>query len=79
VPGQWTEITTNIPAKARGKWVAHIEPSHFDDGLAYVVFTGYRLGDDAPYLYRMTQLGKERLPFALDHHHENCCIVLSHG
>jgi hypothetical protein len=57
--GDWTEITANIPAEARGKWVARIEPSHFDPGLAYVVFTGYHLGDDAPYIYRMTQLGKE--------------------
>ena len=42
--GQWTEITDTIPAEVRGKWVARIEPSHFDAGAAYVVFTGYRPG-----------------------------------
>ena len=36
-----------------------IEPSHFDAGTAYVVFTGYREGDDTPYVYRLSQFGKE--------------------
>ena len=57
--GQWTEITEKVPAEARGKWVARIEPSHFDAGTAYVVFTGYRDGDDAPHVYRMTNFGQE--------------------
>ena len=56
--GKWTEITDTIPPEARGKWVARIEPSRFDAGAAYVVFTGYRAGDDSPYLYRLTGLGK---------------------
>jgi photosystem II stability/assembly factor-like uncharacterized protein len=54
---EWTEITTNIPPEVRGKWVARIEPSHFDPDTAYVVFTGYRSGDDTPCIYRMTQMG----------------------
>ncbi len=54
---QWTELTAQVPAEARGKWVARIEPSHSDAGAGYVVFTGYRAGDDTPYVYRFTQLG----------------------
>jgi hypothetical protein len=57
--GQWTEITGNLPAEVRGKWVSRIEPSHFDAGTAYVVFTGYRDGDDEPHVYRMTNFGQE--------------------
>lgn len=57
--GQWTEITERIPPEARGKWVARIEPSQFDAGTAYVVFTGYRGGDDTPYVYRIAELGRE--------------------
>ncbi len=57
--GKWVEITAGVPPEARGKWVARIEPGHFDPGSAYVVFTGYRDGDDAPYIYRMAGLGKE--------------------
>lgn len=57
--GQWSEITGNIPAAARGKWVARIEPSHFEAGTAYIVFTSYRAGNDTPEIYRMEQMGKE--------------------
>lgn len=56
---QWQELTATIPAEARGKWIARIEPGQFDAGTAYVAFTGYRDGDNAPYLYRFTALGKE--------------------
>ncbi len=56
---QWTEITERIPPEVRGQWVARIEPSQFDAGTAYVVFTAYRTGDDTPSIYRMSQLGKE--------------------
>ncbi|MBI4602331.1 MAG: glycosyl hydrolase [Planctomycetes bacterium] len=57
--GRWTEITGTVPEEARGKWVARIEPSRFDASAAYVVFTAYRSGDDAPYVYRMAGLGRE--------------------
>ncbi len=56
--GQWTEITERVPAEARGLWVARIEPSHFDTGTAYVVFTGYRQGDRAPHVYRCAGFGE---------------------
>ncbi len=55
---EWSEMTDDIPPEVRGKWVARIEPSHFDPGTAYVVFTDYRAGNDAPYIYRMTEMGK---------------------
>ncbi|MBI3885301.1 MAG: hypothetical protein HY302_06175, partial [Opitutae bacterium] len=55
---QWQELTPTIPAEARGKWIARIEPSHFDAASGYVVFTAYRAGDDTPYIYKFTQLGK---------------------
>ncbi len=56
--GKWTEITETIPPEARGKWVGRIEPSRFDAGTAYVVFTDYRSGDDTPYIYRLNGLGQ---------------------
>jgi len=57
--GHWTEITDRIPTEVRGKWIARIEASHFDAGTAYVAFTGYRDGDDAPHVYRLTGFGQE--------------------
>ena len=74
--GQWTEITANIPPEARGKWVARIEPSHFDAEAAYVVFTGYRAGDDTPYIYRLSNLGKDWMPLSGDLATSNPAIVV---
>ena len=56
---QWKELTDTIPAEVRGKWIARIEPSQFDAGSAYVAFTAYRTGDNAPYIYKFTKLGAE--------------------
>ena len=58
----WTELTDKIPTEVRGKWVGRIEPSHFDADSAYIVFTSYRAGDDAPHVYRMSKLGVEWTP-----------------
>jgi photosystem II stability/assembly factor-like uncharacterized protein len=55
----WTELTDKIPAEARGKWIARIEPSHHDPEAGYVVFTAYRAGDDAAYVYKFSKLGAE--------------------
>jgi len=54
---QWTELTDKVPALARGKWVARIEPSHHDADAGYVVFSDYRRGDDTPYVFKFTRLG----------------------
>jgi len=56
---QWQELTDTIPAEVRGKWIARIEPSQFDAGSAYVAFTAYRTGDNAPHVYKFTALGKQ--------------------
>jgi len=56
--GKWNEITDTIPAEVRGKWIARIEPSHFDATAAHVVFTDYRFGNDTPYIYKFTGFGK---------------------
>lgn len=74
--GRWTEITETIPGEARGKWVARLEPSRFDAGTAYVVFTGYRAGDDAPYIYRMAQWGKDWTRLSGDLAPNNAAIVV---
>jgi photosystem II stability/assembly factor-like uncharacterized protein len=56
---QWTELSDKLPPEVRGKWVARIEPSHYDPEAGYVVFTAYRAGDDKPYVYRFSKLGAE--------------------
>jgi photosystem II stability/assembly factor-like uncharacterized protein len=54
---EWTELTGKLPKEVRGRWVARIEPSHYDADAGYVVFSSYRSGDDTPYVYRFTKLG----------------------
>lgn len=56
---QWTELSDHVPAEVRGKWIGRIEPSHYDADSAYIVFTPYRTGDNAPYVYKMSKLGQE--------------------
>lgn len=54
----WTELTSNLPEPARGVWVNRIEPSAHDPNVAYVVFSAYRAGNDAPLIFRTADLGK---------------------
>ena len=52
----WQPITP----KALTPWskVAGIEPSHFDQDVAYLAIDRHRLDDDTPYIYRTTDGGR---------------------
>ena len=56
--GQWAELTANLPEPARGQWVHRVEPGAKDPNVAYVVCSGYRLGDDRPVILRTADLGR---------------------
>jgi photosystem II stability/assembly factor-like uncharacterized protein len=51
----------NVTPKALTAWskVGGIEPSHFDAAVAYLAIDRHRLEDDAPYLYRTEDGGKD--------------------
>tara|TARA_Y100000590_G_scaffold233156_1_gene262656 strand:+ start:48865 stop:52005 length:3141 start_codon:yes stop_codon:yes gene_type:complete len=52
----WDEVTPNgLP-----EWtlISVIEPSHYDDGVAYIACTGYKLGDTEAYIYKTSDCGK---------------------
>ncbi|MDX1470048.1 MAG: glycosyl hydrolase, partial [Flavobacteriaceae bacterium] len=52
----WEDVTpSGMP-----EWmmINSVEPSHFDEGTAYIAGTRYKLGDFAPYLYKTTNYGK---------------------
>ncbi len=51
----------NVTPKALTAWskVAGIEPSHFTSAVAYLAIDRHRLDDDAPYLYRTDDGGKD--------------------
>jgi photosystem II stability/assembly factor-like uncharacterized protein len=54
----WTNVVGNIQGLPKNAWVSSIEPSHFDEGVAYVVFDLHTFGDMRPYVYKTTDHGK---------------------
>jgi photosystem II stability/assembly factor-like uncharacterized protein len=56
--GHWDNVTANMPGMPEWGTVSLIEPSPFDTSTAYVVVDAHRLGDNRPYLFRTTDLGK---------------------
>ena len=52
----WDEVT---PHDLRGAMVNAIEVSPHDPGTAYVVVTGYKMNDFRPYIYKLTDFGRQ--------------------
>ena len=53
----WTDLTSTLPAEAKGQWIARVEPGHSDANVAYLVISGYRMGNYAPLVYRTADKG----------------------
>ena len=52
----WNNVTPKeLPQQAR---INIIDPSHFEEGAAYVAATRYKFDDEHPYLYKTTDFGK---------------------
>ncbi len=60
----------SIEERARGvpdnTWVPHIEPSKFDPAVAYVVFDNHRRADWTPYVFKVTNYGRNWESIATD-------------
>ena len=54
----WTNVAGNIPNLPKGLWISHIEPSKFDRNTCYVTIDGHNSGDNKPYIYKTSDLGK---------------------
>lgn len=54
----WTNASSRIPDIPKNSWVAHIEPSKFDTGTAYVVFDDHRRSNWNTYVYKTADFGK---------------------
>lgn len=55
--GTWENVGENISGVPDGSWVAHIEPSNFSRGGAFVVFDDHRRGNWEPYIFRTDDYG----------------------
>jgi hypothetical protein len=54
----WTDLSSNLPAAAKGQWIMRVEAGYQDAGVAYLAVDAHRSGNFAPLLYRTTDAGK---------------------
>lgn len=53
----WSDVTANLPGHPDG-WIASIEASHVDAGVAYVTVDRHRYGDTRAYVFATVDYGK---------------------
>jgi len=56
--GNWTDLTGNLPAEARGLWIGRIDASPHDPKVAYLAVETHRAGKIAVLAYRTADLGR---------------------
>jgi len=54
----WTEVGVNLPDPPKGLWVSRVEPSHFQEGTAYVSIDGHRSDEFRPWIFKTTDFGE---------------------
>jgi photosystem II stability/assembly factor-like uncharacterized protein len=62
----WTDLSSSVPAPARGQWISRVEPGHADAKVAYLAVDAHRAGDYRPLAYRTSDLGRTWLAIAGD-------------
>ena len=53
----WKNVVGGAPDLAKNAWCAHIEPSKYEAGTAYVVFDDHRRGNFRTYVYKVENFG----------------------
>ncbi|HWZ30137.1 MAG TPA: hypothetical protein VNX18_02330 [Bryobacteraceae bacterium] len=53
----WANVMSHVPGVQKGAYVSRIEPSHKDEGTAYLTFDNHRSADYAIYIYKTTNYG----------------------
>ncbi|MGH9416020.1 MAG: WD40/YVTN/BNR-like repeat-containing protein [Terriglobales bacterium] len=54
--GHWTAV--NPPALPAESWISSFQPSYADRSTAYLTSLRYKWGDNQPYVYKTTDMGK---------------------
>ena len=57
--GEWESVRRRIGRVPDSSWVAHIEPSVFRPGSAYVTFDAHRTGNREPFIYWTDNYGRD--------------------
>jgi photosystem II stability/assembly factor-like uncharacterized protein len=53
----WSNVMSHIPGVQKGAYVSRIEPSHKEEGTAYLTFDNHRSADYTIYIYKTTNFG----------------------
>lgn len=53
----WSNVMSHVPGVQKGAYVSRIEPSHKEEGTAYLTFDNHRSADYAIYIYKTTNFG----------------------
>ena len=53
----WTNLTANVIGLPQEAWIARIQASAFEKGVAWVIANHYRQGDYNPYLFKTDDFG----------------------
>jgi photosystem II stability/assembly factor-like uncharacterized protein len=54
----WTDLTDNLPKNVKGNWISRVEPSHFDQKVAYLAVDAHRSNNFVPLAFRTSDGGK---------------------
>ena len=54
----WSDLTKNIFGMPHEAWIARIQASTYEPGVAWIVVNNYRKGDYRPYLFKTQDFGK---------------------
>ena len=71
----WENKIDNIEGVPANTWVSSVWPSRHKAGTVYVTFTGHRLGDKTPYVYRSDDFGASWTSLASDVIKTHCHVI----
>ncbi|MGD2120089.1 MAG: hypothetical protein PVJ76_00020 [Gemmatimonadota bacterium] len=54
----WEDVGRNLPDRVEGLWISRVEPSHFEEGTAYVSIDGHRSDEFRPWIFRTDDYGQ---------------------
>jgi len=62
----WVDLTSSLPAAAKGEWIARLEAGHKDAAVAYLAVDAHRSGKFSPLAFRSGDRGKSWTSIAGD-------------
>jgi photosystem II stability/assembly factor-like uncharacterized protein len=54
----WEDVGVNLPDEVEGLWISRVEPSHFEEGTAYVSLDGHRSDEFRPWIFKTEDYGE---------------------